>query len=303
MPAALFLGLLLLGQELLAASYDLPPAEFNLVGVTREVEARQRDTLLDIARRYDVGQEAILLANPGIDRWLPGRGARVTIPSWHILPSTPFEGLVLNVPEMRLYYYPEAEPGEQPRVDTYPVSIGRMDWATPLGETRLVAMQRDPPWYPPESIRREHAEAGDPLPAMVPPGPENPLGRHALRLGIPGYLIHGTNKVFGVGMRVSHGCIRMLPEDIEELFERVAVGMPVRIINQPAKVGWYGGDLYLEVHPPLEEDEAGREALYDTVMDVVEEAVLRRPERLDREAITRAIRSPSGMPEVISAPH
>lgn len=293
----------LFAASALAETYAMPPAEFSLVGFPRQVQARQRDTLLDIARRYHVGQEAILLANPEVDRWLPGRGTPVTVPTWHILPAVPYQGLVLNVPEMRLYYFPASSPGEPAQVHTYPVSIGRMDWATPLGETELVAMQRDPAWYPPESIRLEHAEAGDPLPRVVPPGPDNPLGRHALRLGIPGYLIHGTNKVFGVGMRVSHGCIRMLPEDIEELFEQVSVGTPVRIINQPAKVGWHGGELYLEVHPPLEEDAQGSARLYQTVMEVVEEALFRRPDEVDQEAVIRAIRHPSGMPEVISIPN
>lgn len=140
---------------------------------------------------------------------------------------------------MRIYCFPEPAPNEPAGVLTYPVSIGRMDWFTPLGVTRLISKEKDPGWRPPESIRQEHEADGDPLPRVVPPGPDNPLGRHALRLGIPGYLIHGTNKVFGVGMRVSHGCIRMLPEDIEELFAAVPTGTPVRIINQPFKLGWW----------------------------------------------------------------
>jgi L,D-transpeptidase ErfK/SrfK len=295
-----YLPSLFLSLSTWAASYRLPPEEFDLVGRMQLVEAQQEETLLDIARRYDVGQEAILLANPGVDRWLPGAGARVTIPSRHILPPPPLRGLILNLPEMRLYYFPEPEPGSHPRVNTYPVSVGRMDWATPLGETELVSKQRDPPWHPPESIRAEHAADGDPLPKVVPPGPDNPLGRHALRLGIPGYLLHGTNKVFGVGMRVSHGCIRMLPEDIEELFELAPIGTPVRIINQPFKIGWHGGELYLEVHPPLEEDEAGRAALQEGVMAAVDAELFRRPVDLDLAAIEQAVSEPNGMPVVIS---
>ena len=296
----LLLALALLPATGLGADYDLPPEEFRIVGTISVVEAQREDTLLDIARRHGVGQNAIVRANPDVDRWLPGAGARVTIPSRHILPPKPYEGLVLNLPEMRLYYFPPPEPGVDGRVFTYPVSVGRMDWATPLGETRVVSMQRDPPWRPPESIRREHAEAGDPLPLVVPPGPDNPLGRHALRLGIPGYLIHGTNKVFGVGMRVSHGCIRMLPEDIEQLFELVSPGTPVRIINQPAKVGWHGGDLYLELHPPLEEDEVSPEALRELVMNAVDDELFKRQADLDLAAIDRAIARPTGMPVGIS---
>lgn len=299
-PVPILLAILLLPAVVAAAEYPMPAEEFDLVGVIRVVKAQPEDTLLDIARRYDVGQEAILNANPGVDRWLPGGGARVTVPTRHILPAPPHQGLVLNLPEMRIYYFPEAGPGERSRVLTYPVGVGRMDWATPLGETKLVAKQKDPAWRPPQSIRAEHAAEGRPLPEVVPPGPDNPLGRHALRLGIPGYLIHGTNKVFGVGMRVSHGCIRMLPEDIEELFDLVPVGTPVRIINQPAKVGWHGGDLYLEVHPPLEEDEEGRQALYETVMSALDEESLRRQVDVDHEAVTRALATASGMPVVIS---
>jgi L,D-transpeptidase ErfK/SrfK len=284
-----------------AASYPLPAEEFNLVGDLEIVQALPEDTLLDIARRHDVGQEAILLANPDVDRWLPGAGTEVVIPTRHILPPGPFEGIVLNLPEMRLYYYPNNDTGPATEVRTYPISVGRMDWGTPLGDTTLVNKQQDPPWHPPESIRKEHAEQGDPLPRVVPPGPDNPLGRHALRLGIPGYLIHGTNKVFGVGMRVSHGCIRMLPEDVAELFELAPVGTPVRIINQVAKAGWYGGELYLEVHPPLEEDQVSPEILYEAVMAELDREVFKRPTTLDAEAIDRAITQPTGMPVVVSA--
>jgi L,D-transpeptidase ErfK/SrfK len=291
---------LLLSSESRGETFEYPRAEFNLIGAIQVVEARHEDTLLDIARRYDIGQEEILGANPDVDRWLPGDGARVVIPSRYVLPTPPHEGLILNLPEMRLYYFPKPEADQPREVQTYPVSIGRMEWATPLGQTKLVSKQKDPAWRPPESIRAEHAAEGDPLPKYVPPGPDNPLGGYAMRLGIPGYLIHSTNKAFGVGMRVSHGCIRMLPEDIEYLFPQVPVGTPVRIINQPAKVGWHGGDLYLEVHPPLEEDQVGRDALTETVMTAIDEALFRRWGEVDEEAIQQAIARQSGVPVVIS---
>ncbi len=284
-----------------AATFELPPAEFDLVGNIQVVPALREDTLLDVARRYGIGQEEIVRANPDVDRWLPGAGTPVVIPSRRILPNGSRAGLVLNLPEMRLYYYPEPQAGQAPTVQTYPVSIGRMDWATPLGKTRLVAKKKNPSWTPPESIRREHEELGDPLPRVVPPGPDNPLGKYALRLGIPGYLIHGTNKAFGVGMRVSHGCVRMLPEDIEDLFPDIDVGTTVRIINQPAKVGWFGGDLYLEVHPPLEEDQAGHEALEETVLAAIDEALVRRPAELNERAIKEAIMRQNGLPVVVSS--
>jgi len=291
---------LLLPVGAAAMTYEYPPPEFSLIGTVDAVEASYEDTLLDIARRYSIGQEEIVLANPDVDRWLPGAGTVVVIPSQFVLPQTPHEGLVLNLPEMRLYYYPKREKDDRPQVQTYPVGIGRVDWATPLGQTRLVDKVKDPSWRPPESIRREHAAEGDPLPVVVPPGPNNPLGRYAMRLGIPGYLIHSTNKGFGVGMRVSHGCIRMAPEDIEKLFPQIPVGTSVRIVNQPAKAGWYGGKLYLEIHPPLEEDLAGRARLLDSAFAAIETALQERNIEVDEAAVRRVIKQQSGMPEVVS---
>ena len=164
---------------------------------------------------------------------------------------------------------------------TYPISIGRLDWETPMGMTRVVSKVRDPAWYPPQSVREEHAADGDPLPSVVAPGPDNPLGSRAMRLGLPGYLIHSTNRPAGVGMRVTHGCIRMFPEDIEFLFEQVDVRTPVRIINSPVKLGWEGDELVMEVHPVLETatpklDDVTEEMLEQ--MDVSENSVELLPE-------------------------
>jgi L,D-transpeptidase ErfK/SrfK len=164
-----------------------------------------------------------------------------------------------------MYYFPQPRDGEPAYVKTYPISIGRMDWETPLGLTKIVSKARNPTWYPPESVREEHAADGKPLPRIVPPGPDNPLGEYAMRLGLPGYLIHGTNRPAGVGMRVTHGCVRMFPEDIDYLFAQIGVDTPVRIINEPVKIGWDGDELVMEVHPVLEttlpvESEAAAEA-------------------------------------------
>ena len=140
-------------------------------------------------------------------------------------------------------------------VETYPIGIGRAGWRTPTGDTTVISKARDPVWFVPASVRKEHREAGDPLPAQVPPGPDNPLGNYVLGLGMPGYLIHGTNKPAGVGMRVSHGCVRLFPEDIEWLYEQVAIGEEVRLVDQPYLLGWHDGDLLLEAHSPLDEDD------------------------------------------------
>ncbi len=235
-----------------AASYDLPAEGHDVIGAISTVVASYDDTLIDIARRHGLGYQDIVRANPDVNVWLPGEGTEVVLPNRFVLPPGPRTGLVLNLAEYRMYYFPEPGEGETARVHTYPMSIGRMDWETPLGRTQIVAMAKNPSWYPPQSVRDEHAADGDPLPRVVPPGPKNPLGTRALRLGLPGYLIHGTNRPAGVGMRVSHGCIRMFPEDVEFLFERIRVKTAVRIIDAPVKMGWDGEELVAEVHRLLE---------------------------------------------------
>jgi L,D-transpeptidase ErfK/SrfK len=248
----LLLSMLLLAFAARAEIYELPPAGYDVIGAVTTITARHEDTLVDIARRHGLGYQDIVRANPDVNPWVPGEGTEVVLPTRFVLPPGPRKGLVLNLAEYRMYYFPTPRDGEPALVMTYPISIGRMDWETPLGNTSVVAMARDPAWYPPQSVRDEHAADGDPLPRVVPPGPENPLGTRAIRLGLPGYLIHGTNRPAGVGMRVSHGCIRMLPEDIEFLFEHVGVKTPVRIINEPIKLGWEGDTLVMEAHPVLE---------------------------------------------------
>jgi L,D-transpeptidase ErfK/SrfK len=241
--------------------FELPDAATNVVGELQVMRTRAEDTLIDIAQAYDLGFDELVEANPGVDPWLPGEGTAVVLPSRFVLPDAPRSGIVLNVASKRLFYFPKPMPGRPQVVHTFPISIGREGWATPLGTTKVVSKKTDPPWRVPASVRKEHAENGDPLPAVVPPGPDNPLGRHAMRLALKGdYLIHGTNKPAGVGMRVSHGCIRMNPEDIAWLFPQVPIGLPVHIVNQPLLVGVAGGELFVEAHPGLEEDKTRRTA-------------------------------------------
>lgn len=287
------------GAPLSADTFLRPPLGVDLVGENRRVAARHEDTLLDIARRFDLGQDEIVLANDAVDRWLPKEGAEVLLPTRYILPDAERKGLVLNVAEMRLYYFPPSVPGEPDVVQTYPVSVGRMDWSTPQGTTRVVAKTRNPDWHPPESIRKEAEARGDPLPEVIPSGPNNPLGNYAMRLGLPGYLIHSTNKPYGVGMRVTHGCLRMYPEDIEQLFPGVAVGTPVQIVNQPVKLGWLADTLFVEIHPPLDEDRADTD-LSVLTMDLVNAQWERRPFVLDGAALNRAIETSNGVPVPIA---
>ena len=280
-----------------ADQYVITPESGDLVGEARSTEARHEDTLIDIAREYNLGYDEIVNANPGIDPWLPGAGVRVELAKHRVLPMAERRGIVINLPEHRLYYFPKARTGQEAEVYSYPVSIGKMDWRTPLGGTKIVQKVKDPPWYPPQSVRDEHAKNGEILPPVVPAGPDNPLGQFAMRLGIPGgsYLIHGTNKPAGIGMQVTHGCMRLYPEDIESLFGMVAVGTPVTIVNQPFKAGWQDGRLWVEVHPALKEDVVEPPTLTDLTRLVVE-ATREALVPVDWSAVQRAFAESRGIP-------
>lgn len=246
-----------------AATFELPPADQQLVGEPHHITTQYEDTLVQIARRYNLGYDEIRIANPSVDPWLPGQDTPLVLPTHFILPDAPRKGIVINIAELRLYYYPKPRSGELAKVVTYPISIGRGDWETPLATTKIISKIENPVWYPPESIRKEHTERGDPIAKIVPPGPDNPLGLFALKLDLPGYLIHGTNRPSGIGMQVTHGCIRMHPADIATLFHNVTVGAQVTIVNQMFKVGWFSNVLYLEAHPPLEVGEMALEKSRD----------------------------------------
>jgi L,D-transpeptidase ErfK/SrfK len=302
--AALLAGFAL-STQLHAATYQVPSGEDTVIGEIQYVVAQHEDTLLDLGRRYGVGYEEIVAANPGVDAWLPGEGTRVLIPSRYILPEGPREGLIVSLAEHRLYYFPRAKAGAAPVVMTYPISIGKMDWKTPLGMTRIVNKREKPIWYPPESVRKEHEADGRPLPKAVPAGPDNPLGEYAMRLGIPGgaYLIHGTNLPAGVGMQVTHGCIRMYPEDIAELFKLVAVNTSVRLIDQPYRMGWHGEELYMEVHAPLEGQDPVETRSLTNITRLLVAATQNRPVVIDWAKAERAFIQATGVPEsVLLAP-
>src|SRR5262245_8865864 len=233
--------------------YFIEPDQ-DVVGHVQVTHSKHEDTFADIARRFNVGYTELVRANPGVDPWLPGEGTQIVLPTEFVLPDAPREGLVLNLAQMRLYYYPQPEKEGPVEVITHPIGIGKVGWATPEGSTKVVSHVKDPVWTPPLSVRNEHAKDGDILPPTVPPGPDNPLGRHMMRLGWPSYLIHGTNKPPGVGMRASHGCIRMYPEDIAKVFPEIPIGMKVTVVNQPLLYRWQGDSLYVQSYP-LHEDE------------------------------------------------
>lgn len=249
-------ALLLLGSpQLQAQSYLIEPFNTDMVGEIKVIQARESDTLMDIARAHSLGYRAIRLANPDLDVWLPGDTMPVVIPSRFVLPNAPREGVVLNRGEMRLYFFHQDPETDQPLVTTYPVGIGRADRQTPTGRGHITMKLHKPTWYPTENVRADYAAQGKSLARQIPAGPDNPLGEYALVLNLPGYLIHGTNKPDGIGMLVSQGCVRLYPEHIEALVAAVEKGTPVTIIDQPSKAGIANGKLMVEVHPPVYPDQ------------------------------------------------
>ena len=295
LAAWLLLGSVMAPFAVEGAEFALEPG-IEVVGEVLTIKAEHEDTFVRLARRYNVGYDELRFANPNVDPWLPGAGTEITIPTRFVLPRVERKGIIINVPELRIYYFPS----DRQTVITHPISIGRMDWPTPYGRTTVVAKAEKPTWYPPQSVRDEHAARNDPLPAVVPPGPDNPLGDYALRLGIPGYLIHGTNKPAGLGLRVSHGCIRMFPEDVEALFGQVAVGTPVTLINQPFKMGWGADGLYLEAHQPLSEDQQSGEWSATELTRQFVAATQDRDGRVSWQTAESVMQDGRGLPEFIS---
>lgn len=296
----LSLALFIPSVQASAAMYELADdGSTQIVGEDTPIKTRYEDTLYDIARQYGVGSEEITRANPGIDPWLPGAGKTITLPMRHVLPRAPQRGIVINLAELRLYYYPTK--GE-PR--SFPIGIGGEGKETPVGHTKVVEKRTHPIWIPTKS---EHDENSD-LPLSVGPGPDNPMGDFALYLGWKGYAIHGTNKPYSIGRRDSHGCIRLYPEDIEWLFPRAAIDTSVTVVNQPAKAGWFEGELYLEIHPTqedadsLEVEGVPRSTEGIDADDVVAKAAGRDAERLDWYAIHSAEIRRDGVPVRVTLP-
>ena len=259
----------------------------------------------DIARRFNVGYEEMVRANPGVDPWLPGVGREVVVPTRFILPNAARKGIVINLAAMRLWYFEPRKAGEPQVVHTDPIGIGRVGWATPLGTTKVSRKKKDPTWRPSAAVRKEHAENDDPVDAVVPPGPDNPLGNRALYLAWPSYLVHGTNKPYGVGIRSSHGCIRLYPEDILQLFELAPVGTQVQVVNQPFLFGWHDGKLYLQAYDVLEDDprdfdKARKKLLTKQLAVRIQKQLKERGEAIDWEAVSAIAHQPRGIPAPVA---
>jgi len=281
--------------------FRFDPKTDEVVGEPQITHVQGEDTLSDIARRFNLGYEEIVRANPGVDPWLPGAGQAIVLPTQFVLPDAPREGVVVNLAQLRVYYFPKRKQGETLQtVITHPIGIGKVGWSTPVGTTKVTAKQKNPAWIPPASVRKEHAEAGDPLPPRVPPGPDNPLGAYKMTLGWPSYLMHGTNKPYGVGMRSSHGCIRFYPEDIDQLFGVIGIGTKVTIVNQPFVFGWHGDAMYAQAFPVMEDDKrkhpSGADALVNAaISDAMWKKIKEHGAAVDLALVDELVAQPRGI--------
>jgi L,D-transpeptidase ErfK/SrfK len=285
--------------------FEFDPESDQVIGTLQVTTVQGEDTLSDIARRFNLGYEEIVRANPGVDPWLPGEGREIVLPTQFVLPNAPREGLVINLAQLRMFYFPKAKEGEPRKVITHPIGIGKVGWSTPEGTTKVTGKAKNPTWFPPASVRKEHAAAGDPLPSKVPPGPDNPLGAHMMTLGWPSYLVHGTNKPYGVGLRSSHGCVRFYPEDIARLYDMVPIGTKVTVVNQPFVFGWQEGVLYSQAFPILEDDErehptAAEALLNDAISDEMWQQAKQHSASVDFELVDRLVAEPRGIAVPVS---
>lgn len=277
-----------------APVYDKP-----YVGNMETITAKYEDTLVQLARDNNLGFVELRAANPSVDPWLPGEGTKIILPKRHIFPDAPHEGLVINLPEMRIFAF--TEKSKPPH--TYPIGVGRVGLRTPSGETTIVRKKTGPNWYPTDRMKEDNPD----LPDFIPAGPDNPLGSHALYLGWPEYALHGTNRPFGIGRRVSSGCIRLYPEGIIDLYERVDPGTKVTIVDQPVKAAWIGDTLYMEAHPRLDQadqiEQNGGIPDYkvgQAELDVITGKAGKYVFLLDWPVIRKAIRERAGMPVAIA---
>ena len=275
---------------------DSIPTEqrYDILGNLQVHTIQKAENLIELAVRYDVGYTEILTANPGVDPWLPELGSAIILPTSHLLPDAPLRGLIINLAEQRLYYFPT----DGGLTQTYPIGIGRDGLTTPSGTTKIVRKKIGPSWRPTARMRKEDPE----LPTIVPPGPENPLGDYALYLGWSQYLLHGTNKPYGIGRRVSSGCIRLHAEHIQRLFAQVPIGTQVTVVDQPLKIGWVDGEMYMEVHPSQQQADAIEVTGYfepEGIPDFIERVVAEAGEhvgRLDWKTVTQVARMRTGVP-------
>jgi L,D-transpeptidase ErfK/SrfK len=285
-----------------AAVFTLPPDGGSLIGQDQQIQSQASDTLLDLARKYSVGYWEIQEANPKVDMWLPGQGTHITIPGRFIVPPVAHKGIVINLPQHRLFYFPKPRRHEQPIVITYPASPGEGEFPTPVGETHIMRKVPHPVWIPTAHILKAHALAGDPIPRIWPAGPDNPMGEWALEttLSHGEIYIHGTNNPMAIGMSVTHGCVRLYPEDIAALFPVVRVGTPVTIVDQPVLASLQDGELYLEVHPPsTSTDHTPAPPDFDKISKIIDAAIGKNIVAIDWDKVRQVATQADGIPQLI----
>jgi len=277
-----------------AYPYRLPftegidPQAQTVIGAPRDYIIAGTDTLLDVARNFKLGYAELTLAHPDLDPWVPPAGTKIAVPTWWVLPRHEGGGIVINVPELRLYYFLD----KIQMVKTYPVGLGVLDWPTPFGKFSIIEKRTDPVWHIPPALHEKYGTT------FIPPGPDNPLGKYWLRLSNHDYGIHGTNIPWGIGRLVSHGCIRLYPEDIEDLYRWVEIGTPVRIVYEPVKIGMAEGKVYVEVHPDL----------YGRIPDLIAEterqlSTLKLWSYVDLEKLVTALQQQTGIPVEVTKRH
>lgn len=273
------------------ASHDPVEAQ-SVIGTVQYRRVSKGDTFLDVARYFALGYNEIIEANPGVDEWVPPEDQVIILPTAWVLPQAAYEGIVVNIPEMRLYYFLPRKGNSPQLVTTFPVGLGRDDWRTPQGKFKIRGKTVNPTWNIPESIQKERIEKYGYSEKSIPGGdPENPLGKYRFELTLNSYGIHGTNIPWGVGMQVSHGCVRLYPEDIEKLFPDIPVGTSGEIVYQPVKIGARGGRIYADVSPDIYRLNPG---LFREATRILNQ--LGWADKVDVERLQRAIQEKSGVP-------
>lgn len=294
--ASLLLGCVFVSQSF-ALVFSLPPPENSVVGEIKIVQSKKGDDLFTIARRYEMGYDDVVAANKKLATrgWFKA-GTPVVIPSIFILPDAPRVGIVINLPEKRLYFYPKNEN----IVMTEPIAVGIYGWPTPLLDGYILEKMKNPTWHIPESIQIERELEGKEPVAHIPPGPDNPLGEYAMRLSNRVILIHSTIAANSIGRRSSHGCIRMYPEDAEQLFYSISANEPVRIINQPFKTGWKDRQLYLEIHPTFIENRGTIHERVEYAFNLIMNATNGNKSSVNWAKVKTTLITQSGIPADIS---
>jgi len=271
---------------------DFPVAKGDdVIGRLAVIRLEKGDTLPDVARHFSLGIDAISAANPKVDVWVPAAGERILLSLSFILPDAPRKGIVINLAAMRLFHF--KGDSKSLAVSTYPLGVGTEERPSPMGQMHVVRKVTRPTWYVPASIAEDHRKKGDPLPAKVPPGPQNPLGEYALYLSKPSYLIHGTNKPASIGLRATNGCIRLYPEDVKKLYENTPLKTPVCIVNQSYLLGQCNGVVYMEVHAPPENlDTAEFDKIYAKLRNMEKES----GRTLDWSKVKKVLAEARGIP-------